>query len=202
MSPRTAQNEEGDPVMLKCLLSPVPVLVAGIAFASPAAHAADEIEAKVQVCAKCHGLNGVSIDPKTIPAIWGQQQSYLMKQLRDFRTGERASPIMAPIAKDLAEGDLRKIAAYFAAREWPGRQAPVKPLTPPKGIEQCAACHQEDFRGGRPAPRLAGLNADYLIEAMRAFATGKRSNNLDMPSFMRRLSAPERSAIARYLAAL
>ena len=188
--------------MFKHLLSTVPMLAVGIALASPPAHAADEIEAKVQVCAKCHGKNGVSIDPKTIPVVWGQQQSYLMKQLRDFRSGERASPIMAPIARDLAEGDLRKIAAHFAAKEWPARQALVKPLAPPKGIEQCAACHQPDFRGGLPAPRLAGLNADYLIASMRAFATQKRSNNLDMPSFMRRLSARERSAMAHYFAAL
>jgi cytochrome c553 len=188
--------------MLKRLLSIVPVLVVGVGLASPSARAADEIEAKVQVCAKCHGKNGVSIDPKTIPVIWGQQQSYLMKQLRDFRTGARANPIMAPIARDLAEADLRKIAVWFAAREWPERKAAVKPLTPPKGIEQCAACHQPDLRGGPPAPRLAGLDPDYLIASMRAFATGKRSNNLDMPSFMRRLSETERSAMARYFAAL
>src|SRR5882724_10214874 len=87
----------------------------GLALALPPAHAADEIEAKAQLCAACHGDKGVPTDPKTIPPIWGQQQSYLMKQLRDFRNGERASTIMAPIAKALDEGDLRKIAAYFAA---------------------------------------------------------------------------------------
>jgi len=188
--------------MFKHLLSTVPVLAVGIALASPPAHAADEIEAKVQICATCHGKNGVSIDPKTMPVIWGQQQSYLMKQLRDFRSGERASPVMAPIARQLAEGDLRRIAAHFGAREWPARQAAVKPPSPPKGVEQCAACHQPDFRGGLPAPRLAGLNADYLSAAMRAFATGTRSNNLDMPGFMRRLSAAERSAMAHYFSAL
>lgn len=187
--------------MPKYLLSTV-VLLIGIALASPPAQAEDDIEAKVQPCAKCHGANGVSIDPKTMPTIWGQQQSYLMKQLRDFRTGERASVIMAPIARELAEGDLRKIAAWFAARDWPARQAPAKPLAAPKGVEECAACHQPSFGGGPPAPRLAGLSADYLIASMSAFATGKRSNNLDMPSFMRRLSAPERSAMARYFAGL
>jgi mono/diheme cytochrome c family protein len=37
---------------------------------------------------------------------------------------------------------------------------------------------------------------------MRAFATEQRTNNLDMPQFMRALTDRERSAIARYLSAL
>src|SRR5262245_14910974 len=90
----------------------------GLVSAIPLAHGADEIEAKAQLCATCHGDNGVPADPKTVPVIWGQEQSYLMKQLRDFRNGERSSGIMSPIARDLAEGDLRKIAAYFAAKPW------------------------------------------------------------------------------------
>jgi cytochrome c553 len=174
----------------------------GLAVALPPAHAADEIEAKVQLCAACHGQTGVPTDPKTMPVIWGQQQSYLMKQLRDYRSGERASAIMSPIAKGLAEGDLRKIAAYFAAKPWPAQRASAKPQLPPKGIAQCQACHQPNFEGGMPAPRLAGLSYEYLVAAMRAFATEQRSNNLDMPKFMQMLTERERNAIARYLSAL
>src|SRR3982751_3438722 len=94
------------------------IVAAGIGFAVAvgAAQAADDIEAKALPCAACHGTNGNSVDPKTIPVIWGQEQSYLMKQLRDFRNGERKSAVMSPIAKGLAEDDLRKIAVYFAAK--------------------------------------------------------------------------------------
>jgi cytochrome c553 len=174
----------------------------GLAGAIPPVHAADEIEAKVQLCAACHGAKGTPADPKTMPVIWGQEQSYLMKQMRDFRNGERSSAIMSPIAKDLAEGDLRKIAAYFAAKTWPARRASAKPPSPPKGIAQCQACHQPDFQGGMPAPRLAGLSYGYLVAAMRAFAAEERTNNLDMPKFMQMLTERERNAIARYLSAL
>src|SRR5689334_9914979 len=170
----------------------------GIAVALPA-HAAGELDAKVQACGACHGQNGVPSDPKTIPVIWGQQESYLMKQLRDFRNGERPSQVMAPIAKDLAAGDLRKLAAYFAGKQWPARRAPAKPASPPQGIAQCQACHQPGFQGGPPAPRLAGLSYEYLAASMRAFAKHERTNNLDMPGFMRALSERERSAIARYV---
>jgi cytochrome c553 len=172
----------------------------GLAIAS--AHAADEIETKVQLCASCHGDRGVPTDPKTIPVISGQDQGYLMKQLRDFRNGERSSAVMSPIAKELPESDLRKIAAYFAAKTWPRRSASAKQLSPPKGIAQCQACHQANFQGGMPAPRLAGLSYEYLVAAMRAFATEKRTNNLDMPKFMRMLPERERISIARYISAL
>jgi cytochrome c553 len=176
--------------------------ILGMGIAAAAAYAADDIEAKAQLCAACHGAKGVPTDPKTIPVIWGQEQSYLMKQLRDFRNGERNSAVMSPLAKDLAEGDLRKIAAYFAAKTWPSKSAQAKPPAPPKGIAQCQACHQPNFEGGMPAPRLAGLSYEYLVAAMRAFAKDERTNNLDMPGFMRALSERERDAIARYVSAL
>jgi cytochrome c553 len=171
----------------------------GLVVAIPPVHAADEIEAKAQLCAACHGDKGTPADPKTMPVIWGQQQSYLMKQLRDFRSGERNSAIMSPIAKGLAESDLRRIAAYFADKPWPQRASAELPL--PKGIAQCQACHQPNFQGGMPAPRLAGLSYEYLVAAMRAFAAEERTNNLDMPKFMQVLTEGERDAIARYLAA-
>ncbi len=173
-----------------------------IGLAIAPVHAADDMEARAQVCAACHGAKGVPTDPKTIPVIWGQQESYLMKQLRDFRNGERPSAVMAPLAKGLAEGDLRKFAAYFAAKDWPARPVPAKQPAPPKGIAQCQACHQPNFQGGMPAPRLAGLSYEYLVAAMRSFAREERTNNLDMPGFMRALPEAERNAIARYLSAL
>ena len=174
-----------------------------VALAAVAAHAQEDIEAKAQACAACHGQNGVPIEPKTVPIIWGQQVSYLVKQLVDYRSGERDNPIMTPIAKDLAQGDLRKMAAYFAAKPWPAQEpAPgPAPASLPKGMAQCQPCHQTNFEGGMPAPRLAGLSYEYLVASMRAFAADERTNNGDMPKLMRMLTDAERDAMARYLAA-
>ena len=179
------------------------MIAVAIGFAVSAAPTrADDIEAKAQLCAACHGESGIPNDPKTVPVIWGQQQSYLVKQLHDYRSGDRENPIMSVIAKGLAQEDLRKIAAYFAAKPWPGEHAAAAPASAPKGIAQCQPCHQVKFEGGMPAPRLAGLSYDYLVASMRAFATDERTNNLDMPKFMRALTDSERDAIALYLAAL
>jgi cytochrome c553 len=173
----------------------------GFAIAAVPACAADDIEAKVQLCAACHGQDGVPTDPKAVPIIWGQQQSYLVKQLHDYRSGDRDHPIMSLIAKGLAQDDLRKIAAYFAARRWPAQHAAAS-ASPPNGLAQCQPCHQPHFEGGPPAPRLAGLSYEYLVAAMRSFATGERTNNGDMPKFMQALPDSEREAMARYLSAL
>lgn len=189
--------------MLRRLLSII--FGAGMVFAvtAVAAYADDnDIAAKAQMCAACHGLNGVPNDPKTTPIIWGQQESYLVKQLHDYRSGDRPNPIMSPIAKGLAQEDLRKIGAYFAAKPWPPLHAAAAAAAPPSKIAQCQPCHQSHFEGGPPAPRLAGLSYEYLNAAMRSFATGKRTNNGDMPKFMQALTDSQRAAIARYLSGL
>ena len=168
-------------------------------FALPA-NAADDIETKAQGCGLCHGQNGEPTDAKIIPVIWGQRADYLFKELHDYRSGDRNNAIMSPLAQGIALDDLRKLAAYFAAKSWPAQ--PAAASAPPNGLAQCQPCHQRNFEGGPPAPRLAGLSYDYLVAAMRGFATGERTNNGDMPKFMQALSDSERDAMARYLSAL
>jgi cytochrome c553 len=180
----------------------VGLCVAVVFLARPAAAQDDNIDAKVAACAVCHGANGVPLDPKTMPIIWGQRSDYLFKQLHDFRSGDRSNPIMTAMAKGLAQEDLRKIAAYFNAKTWPANPSPAPGATPPAGIDQCRACHQPNFEGGPPAPRLAGLSFDYLLAQMNAFADGTRTNNLDMPGFMKVLTPDQREAMAKYISGL
>jgi cytochrome c553 len=178
--------------------------IAVVAFIAVPAKA-DEIDAKVQTCSQCHGQSGEPSDPKIIPIIWGQQENYLYKELHDYHSGDRASPIMAPVVKDISLEDLRKVAANFAAKTWPVQNtgaAGQPPAAVAEKIAMCRACHQQNFEGGAPAPRLAGLSYDYLVAAMHAFADGERTNNLDMPKFMHELTDSERDAIAHYLSAL
>ncbi len=173
------------------------------------ARAADDVAAKTLACGACHGQSGVPISAN-MPVIWGQQQNYLYKELHDFHSGDRKNPIMAPLVQPLSLDDLRAMAAYFSAKPWPEKQTasttPAAPSPPPEAIaakiQMCKACHQANFEGGAPAPRLAGLSYEYLASAMRAFANGQRTNNLDMPGFMKALTDSERDAMAHYLAGL
>lgn len=178
------------------------MLISAAALAAPA-NAADDIEAKLQVCSSCHGANGVPTDPKTIPIIWGQTQVFLVKQLHDYRAGDRDNPTMAAMAKFLSQEELRPAAAYFEKKTWPSRQgAAPAAVAEPKGIEVCQACHQKGFVGGMPAPRLVGQSYDFLIKQMNAFADGTRTNNMDMVKIMKELSPADREAMAHYIASL
>jgi cytochrome c553 len=164
-------------------------------------HAAGDIGARVQVCGACHGANGKPVNAAT-PIIWGQQANYLYKELHDYHSGARANPIMSTIVKSFSLDELRKVADDFAAKTWPAAAKPAAAASPPGASAMCKACHGQNFEGGQPAPRLAGLNYDYLIASMRSFADGARTNNLDMPGFMKALTDDQRQAIARYLSSL
>mgnify|MGYP006084991157 CR=1 FL=1 len=69
---------------------------------------------KIAMCSACHGAAGISAIP-TYPNLAGQKEAYIVKQLHDFRSGARKAPVMAPMAKALAEEDIAHVAAYFAS---------------------------------------------------------------------------------------
>jgi cytochrome c553 len=175
-------------------------LVILAALGAPAG-AAEAIEAKLEACTACHGENGVPIDAK-FPIIWGQTEYFLVKQLHDYKSGDRENQIMATFAKTLTQAELRPAAAYLSKKPWPARKTPVAAATPPDGIAVCQICHQPNFVGALPAPRLAGQSYEYLVEAMRTFADGERTNNADMVKIMQELSPAQRDAMARYISSL
>jgi cytochrome c553 len=175
--------------------------VAIFAFAAASANAQDDLGEKTALCGACHGQSGEPVNGIT-PIIWGQQGNFLYKELHDYHSGERANPIMSPLAKNLSLDDLRAIANYFAAKTWPAHKDAAAAGPPPEGSAMCKACHGQNFEGGAPAPRLAGQGYQYLIGSMNAFADGQRTNNLDMPGFMKGLTESQREAIAHYLSAL
>jgi cytochrome c553 len=173
------------------------------AVATPgnAAEAQVILGAKLLVCNTCHGENGV---PKSAaaPVISGQQENYLIKQLHDFQSGDRNSDVMTWMATSLTPAELGSAAASFAKKNWPARSAGAASASPPGLVAVCQVCHQQNFVGGLPGPRLAGQSYEYLVEAMRRFADGERTNNADMTNIMKAISPAERETMARYISAL
>src|SRR6202012_483065 len=88
---------------------------------SPPSRAADPAagKAKAEVCAGCHGDNGIS-QTENIPSLAGQQDQFTQWQLVFFRGGARKNEMMQPIAAQISNEDVRILGAYFAS------------LTPPK----------------------------------------------------------------------
>ena len=70
---------------------------------------------KSTVCVACHGTDGKSTNPMW-PTLSGQNPSYLLKQLQDFKTGRRSDPNMDPMVKQLSPQDMADLAAYYASQ--------------------------------------------------------------------------------------
>lgn len=71
-------------------------------------------KAKSAICAACHGANGISANPFW-PNLKGQKEQYLIKQMREFRGGQRIDPLMSPMVKSLSDADIENLAAYFSS---------------------------------------------------------------------------------------
>jgi cytochrome c553 len=71
-------------------------------------------KAKSAVCAACHGAEGVSAIPM-YPNLAGQKEAYIAKQLKDFKSGARKDPVMAPMAMPLTDEDIANLAAFYAS---------------------------------------------------------------------------------------
>ncbi|CAM3640258.1 c-type cytochrome [Castellaniella denitrificans] len=68
---------------------------------------------KVPACAACHSANGAGL-PGEFPRLAGQHPSYLLDQLKLFRSGDRANDIMRDIADRMTDQDLAAVADYAA----------------------------------------------------------------------------------------
>jgi cytochrome c553 len=185
-------------------LAAVSVVLAASLWAGAAAQSVDE---KAQVCAGCHGDNGIP-QQNAWPVIWGQQQGYLYLQLRDFKSGARKNDIMSPIAQSLERADMQALALYFSQKPWPNLQQPRAPADVaaraqvPINAIVCTSCHQSGFLGDSTQPRLAGQTKQSLQQSMLDFRNKSRGNNPGMTDLMLAISEQDIADIAAYLAGL
>lgn len=71
----------------------------------------------VPACAGCHGPNAVGNGPAAFPHLAGQKTTYIIKTLKDFKSGARANDpneIMRNIAAKLTESEIKAVANYVA----------------------------------------------------------------------------------------
>ncbi|MFQ5755312.1 MAG: c-type cytochrome [Acidiferrobacterales bacterium] len=69
-----------------------------------------------QRCDRCHGIAGNSIDPR-FPALAGQRKDYLVTALKNYRSGERTSPMMHAMSDVLSDTEIDNVAAYYARKQ-------------------------------------------------------------------------------------
>jgi cytochrome c553 len=69
---------------------------------------------KALQCQTCHGLDGQSKLPEA-PNLAGQSDVYLVKALKDYRSGERKNDMMSLVVPNLRDEDIADLAAYYSA---------------------------------------------------------------------------------------
>lgn len=190
---------------IKILLAAAATLAAGTLY-SAGAHA-DSLADTIATCAGCHGEDGVPID-KTFPVIAGQNRTYILNQLHDFKTGRRKNEVMAGIVADMSKTDMEALATHFSQQAWPVQEAKAPPAevkstaTTQLSLFKCDVCHHLQYKGDTVRPRLAGQNEDYLLKTMQDFRDKARGNYIVMSAVLGGLSDDDLKGIASYLASL
>lgn len=167
----------------------------------------------IPACVSCHGAGGNSTIVQN-PKLSAQHEPYTYKQLMDFRTPERANPIMSPISKALTEEEMRNISAWLDTQAGKAGAAKNKASIDlgkkiyrggiaEKNVPACASCHGATG-GGIPAQfaRLAGQHQEYTGAQLTAFRAGTRKNSAQMTTISKRLSDDEIAAVSDYIAGL
>ena len=187
------------------------------AWAAEAAAAKPDLargqEVATQVCVACHTFDGSRGAPAN-PILQGQIPEYLLKQLRDFKSGKRENAIMTGMVAALSEADMKNVAAFYASREAkPGfaRHRETVALgeriyrggIADRMVPACAGCHTPDG-AGIPAqyPRLSGQHGEYTEAQLVAFRAGTRKNSIEMTGVAARMNDREIKAVSDYIAGL
>lgn len=172
-------------------------------------------KAKSAVCAGCHGADGNSVNPEW-PKLAGQHQSYIVKQLKDYKSGKRQNATMIGMVATLSDQDIQDLAAYFASQTVKGGEAdPDLVVLGEKiyrggnlgtGLAACMGCHGPGG-GGNPAakfPSLAGQHAQYTTTTLSEFKAEARANdpNNMMRMIAGKMTKKEIEAVASYTAGL
>lgn len=198
-------------LLLPCLLSGL--LIAGPAIAQGAYSDADAEAARQLVkkrCAKCHGNNGLGVSDD-YASLAGQPAEYMLKQLFNFKTGQRRNAKMQAVAEKLTAPEAYIVAEYFS-RLPPGSTPSTDELAKAAGrklyfegnsdtgVHNCASCHGVYATGGGTVARLAGQNRVYLETQIRRLIDQSRGNDRSMHFINAPLSHSEIRNLVIYLA--
>jgi cytochrome c553 len=163
----------------------------------------------IQQCTMCHGAQGVTA--ANTPNLAGQYREVVVKELLDYKNGDRASAIMQGLALRLSAQDINDLAAYYASlpkvrrTPQPYREPAVPALVrvgdPLRNIAPCASCHGGiDRKPG--TPWLEGMPKQYLLDQLQAFSSGTRRNDsyAQMRNMVRSMTPKEIDDVSDYYA--
>ena len=165
---------------------------------------ANDLAAKLALCAGCHGDAGLPARPD-VPILWGQEFYYLYVQLKDYKAGRRENAEMAAIVATMSKTEMQELAQHFAGQKWPSTGFSSEDADAARGETAsvaglCVQCHLGGYEGNSRIPRLAGQQVQYLERTMMDFKNKVRMNSPAKASLMAAYEDVDVTALARYLA--
>jgi cytochrome c553 len=171
-------------------------------------------KAIAEACDNCHTANPENAETP-YPYLPGQLDTYLFRQMRDYRDASRLNDLMAGILADATDQGMADVAAWYsrqplilpaaAAEDFAFAKAMASKGDVQRNIPPCAVCHGADGLGQViDVPRLGGQKADYLEQTLSAYKFGQRRNDVygRMRDIAKKLKDDEIRELARYFAAL
>ncbi len=165
-----------------------------------------------QTCAVCHLPEAWGSTDGTYPQIAGQLRTVIIKQLADYRAGNRENPLMYPFSVPGILGGLQQLAdvAAYVAQLPKTPHNGVGPGTDPELGEQlyeenCVDCHGPAGEGDleKHIPAVAGQHYAYLLRQFEDIRTGKRRNaDPKMVEQIQDFTRAEEEAVLDYTARL
>lgn len=70
---------------------------------------------KATTCAACHGVDGNKTLDNTYPKLAGQYPDYLLRTLKEYKSGKRVNAVMAGQAQALTDADMANLAVYYGS---------------------------------------------------------------------------------------
>jgi cytochrome c553 len=137
-----------------------------------------------QQCAACHGAGGGGTTDGAIPRIAGQHHRVLVRQIVNFRRGERWDMRMEGVATShevIPElQDIADVSGFVSQLEGDGNRGVGEGVHVERGAQlyadNCASCHGRNGEGNdaKEIPRLAGQHAGYLARQIYDAVDGRR----------------------------
>ena len=163
-------------------------------------------------CAACHEPEGWGHTTGSVPQIAGQHRKVVIKQLADFRAGNRDSVLMAPYASVESIGGTQAVAdvaEYISTLEISVQngKGPGTDLDLGESLyrEHCMECHGENGEGSNDGlgPRIQAQHYKYLMRQFQWIRDGKRRNaGEEMTSLSQELDDREINAVLDYASRL
>lgn len=179
-----------------------------------------ELQAKIQFCKTCHGLNGQGFRGSfPMPRLAGQIPQYIENQLQAFADRGRENKFMYGVSHALTPVMRAALAKYFS-------ELNPKPLdtgtsrlaadgkniyekgVPDANVPPCTTCHGPTAKGNGEFPRLAGQLHDYTFNKLVNWSKERGLNpaapdaSAIMAPIAHSLAKPQVEAVAAYLGEL